>query len=304
MLEILAPAKLNLFLRITGRRPDGYHELQTLFQLLDYGDNLSFELRSDKTLTLSIHCDALGTDPTVAEQSDLQDDLQAHLNNHLKSHLSSDPHNNLVTRAALSLQQHASCALGADIHLTKRLPIGGGLGGGSSDAATTLIALNKLWNLNYHLDELAEIGLKLGADVPVFIHGHTAWAEGIGEHLSPVDMPPLWYVVIKPPCSISTTEIFSDQQLTRNASPITIRAFRDHGAGNDCQDVAEKRHPELKTVRLWLNQYAPAQMTGTGACVFASFANQAQAAAVLAKKPVQWQGFIAQGLNKSPAHCQ
>ncbi|MBV1930259.1 MAG: 4-(cytidine 5'-diphospho)-2-C-methyl-D-erythritol kinase, partial [Porticoccaceae bacterium] len=278
MLQILAPAKLNLFLRITGRRPDGYHELQTLFQLLDYGDDLSFELRTDKALTLAIHSDVMGTDSIIPEQSGSQDDLQGDQNSHLKN----DPYNNLVTRAALSLQQHASCSLGADIQLTKRLPIGGGLGGGSSDAATTLIALNKLWNLNYSLDHLAEIGLKLGADVPVFIHGHTAWAEGIGEHLHPVDMPPLWYLVIMPSCSVSTAEIFSDHQLTRNASPITIRAFRDHGAGNDCQDVAEKRHPEVKTVRLWLNQYAPAQMTGTGACVFASFVNRAQAAAVLA----------------------
>lgn len=296
MLQILAPAKLNLFLRITGRRNDGYHELQTLFQLLDYGDDLSFELRTDKAITLSIHSDVMGTDSRVAEQPHLQDNLQGDLQ--------SDVDNNLVTRAGLSLQQHASCSLGADIQLTKRLPVGGGLGGGSSDAATTLIALNKLWKLNYPLDELAEIGLKLGADVPVFIYGHTAWAEGVGEHLSPVDMPPLWYVVIMPTCSISTAEIFNDQQLTRNASPITIRAFRDHGAGNDCQEVAEKRHPEVKTVRLWLSQYAPAQMTGTGACVFASFANQAQAAAVLAEKPAQWQGFMAQGLNQSPAHCQ
>ncbi len=296
MLQILAPAKLNLFLRITGRRHDGYHELQTLFQLLDYGDDLSFALRSDKTLSLTIHSDISGTDFPATKQPGLQDELQAHLKN--------NAHNNLVTRAALSLQQHASCPLGADIQLTKRLPIGGGLGGGSSDAATTLIALNKLWNLNYSLDHLAQIGLKLGADVPVFIHGRTAWAEGIGEHISPVEMPPLWYVVIIPRCSISTVDIFNDEQLTRTASPITIRAFRDHGAGNDCQDVAENRYPEVKTARLWLNQYAPAQMTGTGACVFASFANQAQAVTVLAEKPEHWQGFIAQGLNKSPAHRQ
>lgn len=294
MLKILAPAKLNLFLRITGRRPDGYHELQTLFQLLDYGDDLSFALRRDQSLSLAIHSDVMGSDCRVAEQSDMQNDSQGDLSNDLD--------NNLVTRAALSLQQHAACSLGADIQLTKRLPIGGGLGGGSSDAATTLLALNRLWNLNYPLEELAEIGLKLGADVPLFIHGRTAWAEGIGERLSPVDMPPLWYVVIRPGCSIPTAEIFNDRQLTRNASPITIRAFRDHGAGNDCQEVAEKRHPEVKTLRLWLSQYAPAQMTGTGACVFASFANRAQAAAVLANKPGQWQGFIAQGLNKSPAH--
>jgi 4-diphosphocytidyl-2-C-methyl-D-erythritol kinase len=281
MLKLPAPAKLNLFLHITGRRPDGYHELQTLFQLLDYGDELTFELRTDKTINLTVK-----TDPAFPE---------------VITQL--DPRTNLATLAAQSLQQHASSELGANIQLNKRLPIGGGLGGGSSDAATSLIGLNKLWNLKYSNEDLARIGLKLGADVPVFIHGRTAWAEGIGDLLSSVDMGPLWYVVIVPGCPVSTSEIFNDQQLTRNTPPITIRAFREHGAGNDCQKVVEKRFPEVKSARVWLGKYAAAQMTGTGACVFASFESRTQAESVLAKKPTQWQGFIARGVNRSPAYC-
>ena len=281
MLRLPAPAKLNLFLHITGRRQDGYHELQTLFQLLDYGDELSFELRTDKSIDLSVT-----SDPTSPAAT-------AHL----------DPESNLATLAARYLQKHSSCKLGANIKLKKRLPIGGGLGGGSSDAATTLIGLNELWNLKYSIEDLADIGRELGADVPVFVHGHTAWAEGIGDRLSSVDMASLWYVVLVPGCSVSTKEIFNDQQLTRNTPPITIRAFREHGAGNNCQKVVENRFPEVQSARLWLGKYAAAQMTGTGACVFASFENRAQAATVLAKKPEQWQGFIAQGVNKSPAYC-
>ena len=281
MLKLPAPAKLNLFLHITGRRRDGYHELQTLFQLLDYGDELRFELRTDKSIDLSVTSDP--TSPAATAQL--------------------DPASNLVTLAAQYLQKHSSCELGANIELKKRLPIGGGLGGGSSDAATTLIGLNKLWNLKYSTEDLAVIGLELGADVPVFIHGHTAWAEGIGDRLSAVDMASLWYLVLVPGCSVSTKEIFNDQQLTRNTPPITIRAFREHGAGNDCQKVVENRFPEVESARLWLGQYAAAQMTGTGACVFASFDNRAQAATVLTKKPEQWQGFIAQGVNRSPAYC-
>ena len=281
MLKLPAPAKLNLFLHIIGRRQDGYHELQTLFQLLDYGDELSFELRTDKSIDLSVT-----SDPTSPAAT-------AHL----------DPESNLATLAARYLQKHSSCKLGANIKLKKRLPIGGGLGGGSSDAATTLIGLNELWNLKYSIEDLADIGRELGADVPVFVHGHTAWAEGIGDRLSSVDMASLWYVVLVPGCSVSTKEIFNDQQLTRNTPPITIRAFREHGAGNNCQKVVENRFPEVQSARLWLGKYAAAQMTGTGACVFASFESRAEAASILAKKPEQWQGFIAQGVNKSPAYC-
>ncbi len=272
-LVLSAPAKLNLFLHITGRRPDGYHELQTLFQLLDHGDELSFSARDDGAI-------------------------------HLAPDLPGIPaRDNLVQRAAVALRSAAgNPGLGADIHLHKRLPAGGGLGGGSSDAATTLLALNKLWGLGLSIGELAGLGLTLGADVPVFVHGRTAWGEGIGERLTPVAMPPAWYLVLDPGCAVATGAIFGHRELTRNARPITIRAFLGEGAENHCQPVAEKLHPEVKQLRQWLEQYAPAQMTGTGACVFARFESEAEARRVFAARPVEWNGFVARGVDKSPVH--
>lgn len=277
LISLPAPAKINLFLHITGRRSDGYHQLQTLFQLLDYGDQLDFKRRNDAILTLS------PAHPAIAEKD------------------------NLVYRAAKSLQQQAlrqnpEHHYGADIHLTKRLPLGGGLGGGSSDAATTLIGLNQLWQLGFSREQLSIIGLKLGADVPVFIHGRTAWAEGIGEILSPVDMPECWYLVLAPNIEVSTPRIFSNQQLTRDARAITIRAFLEQGGRNACQPIAEKLYPEVKTARQWLEQYANVRMTGTGACIFASFGNEAQARKVLVDVPQRWQAFVARGVNHSPAY--
>ncbi len=277
LLSLPAPAKINLFLHITGRRADGYHQLQTLFQLLDYGDRLDFQRRDDGTITLSpVH-------PAIAEKD------------------------NLVYRAAKALQQQAQRQnpaqhYGADIHLTKRLPLGGGLGGGSSDAATTLIGLNQLWQLGFSREQLAAIGLKLGADVPVFIHGRTAWAEGIGEIISPVDTAECWYLVLAPDVEVSTETIFSHQQLTRDARAITIRAFLEQGGRNACQPIAEKLYPEVKTAREWLEQYANVRMTGTGACIFASFEDEAQARQVLADVPQRWQAFVARGVNHSPAY--
>lgn len=282
MLKLPAPAKLNLFLRITGRRADGYHNIQTLFQLLDYGDELEFELRTDKAINVT----------TLNPGNRKQTGATAQI----------DPQTNLVTRAALYLQNVSGCAFGADITLTKRLPVGGGLGGGSSDAATTLIGLNQLWGLSYSIDALADMGVTLGADIPVFVRGRTAWAEGIGDILETVEMPNRWFLVLAANCQVSTATIFNDQQLTRNSPPITIRAFRGQGAENTCQALVEKHHPEVKTVRLWLANYAAAQMTGTGACVFASFEDEAQATAVLAEKPEHWQGFIARGVNLSPVY--
>ncbi len=279
-LTLLAPAKINLFLHITGRRADGYHLLQTLFQLLDYGDQLSFKQRDDSTITLNpVH-------PVIAKKD------------------------NLVYRAAKVLQKtvqqqtkHAVLAnYGADININKRLPLGGGLGGGSSDAATTLIGLNRLWQLNYSREQLATIGLELGADVPVFIHGRTAWAEGIGENLSPVDMPEHWYLILAPNCEVSTATIFSHEELTRDARAITIRAFLEQGGKNACQPIAEKLYPEVKTARKWLEQYANVQMTGTGACIFASFEREEQARQILADVPQRWQAFVARGINHSPAY--
>ena len=276
-LSLPAPAKINLFLHITGRRADGYHELQTLFQLLDYGDRLSFERRKDAVITLS------PAHPAIPEKD------------------------NLIYRAAIALRQEAlrqnpKGHYGAAIDLRKCLPLGGGLGGGSSDAATALIGLNQLWQLGFSREQLAIIGLKLGADVPVFIHGRTAWAEGIGEILRPVDMPERWYLVLAPNVEVSTARIFSHQQLTRDARAITIRAFLEQGGRNACQAIAEKLYPEVKTARKWLEQYANVRMTGTGACIFASFEDEAQARQVLADVPQRWQAFVARGVNHSPAY--
>ncbi|MCK9563158.1 MAG: 4-(cytidine 5'-diphospho)-2-C-methyl-D-erythritol kinase [Bacteroidales bacterium] len=272
MLRLPAPAKLNLFLHITGRRTDGYHTLQTLFQLLDYGDELGFAPRTDGELRL------LDPLPGVPDSD------------------------NLVLRAAHALRRATGCALGADIALVKRLPAGGGLGGGSSDAATALLGLNQVWNLGLDLDTLAAIGLPLGADIPVFVRGRSAWAEGVGELLTPVDLAPAWYLVLCPGCQVATAKIFAHRELTRDALPITIRAFLGQGGKNHCQPVVEKLYPGVKKARQWLDTFSPAQMTGTGACVFARFDSEVRARAVLAEKPVMWQGFIARGVNQSPTH--
>ncbi len=266
------PAKLNLFLHITGRRPDGYHTIQTLFQLLDYGDDLQLEINTTGELEL-----------TPAFAAIPQQD-------------------NLVYRAARLLQNTTSCRMGATMHLTKRLPMGGGIGGGSSDAATALVGLNHLWRTGLNIDQLAELGRQLGADVPVFVRGKTAWAEGIGEQLTPLELPPKWYVVVAPDCSISTREIFSNEGLTRNSENITVRAFLEEGGKNDCQKVVEKLFPQVKDAVDWLGRFGPAQMTGTGACVFAAFATEAEARDVFAKRPTQLNGFVAKGVNESPLH--
>ena len=266
------PAKINLFLRITGRRADGYHTLQTLFQLLDYGDSITLTLRDDGQIRL------LSPLPGVPDQD------------------------NLVVRAARGLQAASGSKLGADIHLDKRLPMGGGIGGGSSNAATTLLGLNHLWQAAMPIDALCELGLGLGADIPVFVRGETAWAEGIGETLQPVEMPSRWYVVIKPECEVSTAEIFSHQQLTRHDSPIKIAAFLEGGSPNSCEPLVRKLYPEVDKALIWLDQFAPAKLTGTGACIFASFADQASAEAVLAQRPDSLSGFVARGLQHSPVH--
>ncbi len=270
MLSLPAPAKLNLFLHITGRRPDGYHNLQTLFQLLDYGDRLDFEIN------------ASGAIEVVPALTDVP------------------PEDNLIYKAATLLQQTTGCTLGASIHLHKRLPMGGGLGGGSSDAATTLLALNSLWRLQLSRKQLMTIGQQLGADVPVFIFGHSAWAEGVGEQLSAVAIPAEWYLVLAPGVQISTAKIFNHQGLTRNTHPIKIRAFLERGGRNDCQTVVEALYPQVKKARLWLAQFAEARLTGTGACLFARFASEADARSVLEQMPAPWQGFVAKGINESP----
>lgn len=273
-LTLLSPAKLNLFLHITGRRDDGYHNLQTLFQLLDYGDTLHFSATAGPGIRLV---------PEIAG-------------------LASE--DNLIVRAALLLQQQYGTTQGAIIHLEKRLPMGGGLGGGSSNAATALLALNHLWGLHRPLPELAQLGTKLGADVPVFVLGKTAWAEGVGELLEPVELAQNWYLVLAPEAHVSTAEIFAHPDLTRNTHPLKIRAFLEQGGRNDCQNVVETLFPEVAETRLWLDKFAPAQMTGTGACVFARFDSKALAEQAFAQKPQHLSGFIARGVNQSPAHHQ
>jgi 4-diphosphocytidyl-2-C-methyl-D-erythritol kinase len=272
MLSLRSPAKLNLSLRIIGRREDGYHQLQTLFQLLDYGDTLDFSLRSDSNIHLS---------PSIKGVAD------------------SD---NLIMRAAVALREHAQCKQGADISIDKILPMGGGLGGGSSNAATTLLALNQLWDTQLSTDTLAQIGLRLGADVPVFVRGHSAWAEGIGEQLQAVEIPETWYLVVKPDCEVSTAEVFCHKQLTRDSTAIKIAAVFEQGDRNDCEPVVRALYPQVDSALNWLNQYSPSRLTGTGACVFCCFSDRQSAMELKNKLPSTLQGFVAKGVNISPCY--
>lgn len=269
-LTLPAVAKLNLFLHITGRRDDGYHNLQTLFQLLDVGDELTFQLRADSDIRLDCN------DPQLITEQ------------------------NLVLRAARLLQQYSGCRLGCDIYLEKRLPMGGGLGGGSSDAATTLLGLNKLWQLNLSVDTLAELGLTLGADVPLFVRGFSAFAEGVGEKLRPVELDEKVYLVVTPDCHVSTAEIFQHTDLIRNSTPISFENLHSSHWHNDCQPLVERLHPIVAITLQWLVEYAPCQMTGTGASVFAAFPDQTSAQHALAQLPANCSGFIAKGVNQSP----
>ncbi len=265
-----APAKLNLFLHVTGRRADGYHTLQTVFQFLDYGDRLYFGVRKDAAIHR--HGGPAGLAPEL----------------------------DLCVRAARLLQQHGGVRKGIDIYNEKRLPAGGGLGGGSSDAATSLVILNRLWGLDLGSAELEALGLQLGADVPVFIRGQAAWAEGVGEVLTPVDLPEPWYLVVNPAVSISTADIFSDVELTRDTPRMTIRAFLSGGGHNDCEAVVRRSYPEVGAVLDWLNRFSAARMTGTGGCVFAAFDTEAGARAVERQVPQEWSSFVARGVNRSP----
>ncbi|WP_313129726.1 4-(cytidine 5'-diphospho)-2-C-methyl-D-erythritol kinase [Pseudescherichia vulneris] len=271
-----SPAKLNLFLYITGQRRDGYHDLQTLFQFLDYGDTLSIEPRTDGKIRLLTPVEG------VAESD------------------------NLIVRAAKLLQQAATerdslpAGSGADIRIDKRLPMGGGLGGGSSNAATVLVALNHLWGCGLSADALATLGLTLGADVPVFVHGHAAFAEGVGEELTPVDPPEKWYLVAHPGVHISTPAIFNDPDLPRNTLKRPINTLLNCEFGNDCEVIARKRFREVDAALSWLLEYAPSRLTGTGACVFAEFDSESSARQVLEQAPEWLQGFVARGVNVSP----
>ncbi len=265
-----APAKLNLFLHIIGQRDDGYHLLQTVFQFVDYGDELDFEVCQDSDIQ------RVGEVPGVAPEQDL------------------------ITQAARLLQQTAHIHQGAKIHVQKRLPMGAGLGGGSSDAATVLVALNRLWGIDLETAHLAKLGLQLGADVPVFVHGLASWAEGIGEILTPLELDEPWYIIVTPACQVSTKDIFSAPDLTRNVPPIKIRDFLCENGVNVCESVVRRAYPEVDQAMEWLSQFAPAKMSGTGASVFAAFSHEADARNVYNSAPQRWQVMLAAGRNRSP----
>jgi len=271
-LTLPAPAKLNLMLHITGRRADGYHELQTLFQFLDYGDELSFAPREDGEIRLQTEV------ANVAHDS------------------------NLIVKAARALKAQSGCPLGVDIWLKKILPMGGGIGGGSSDAATTLLGLNHLWELGWDEDRLAALGLTLGADVPVFVRGHAAFAEGIGELLTPVDPEEPWYLVLVPQVSVSTAEIFSDPLLTRDTPPIKVRPVPKGNSRNDCLPVVTRRYPDVSNALNLLGKFTEAKLTGTGSCVFGAFPSKAEADKVSALLTETLTGFVAKGANISMLH--
>lgn len=268
-----APAKLNLMLRIVGRRADGYHLLQTVFQFLDWGDELAFEPTADPAIRLQT--------PTAGV----------------------DPDSDLTVRAARLLQQAAgqgwSRPQGARIRVRKRVPMGGGLGGGSSDAATTLVALDRLWGLGLGERRLAELGLALGADVPVFVAGHAAWAEGVGERLRPIEPEEPWYLVLHPGVSVATGAVFAHPDLTRDSPIGKMADFLRDGGVNDCEPIVRRCQPAVGAALDWLGAYAPARLTGTGACVFAAFASRERAAEVARRVPSRWQGFVARGCNRS-----
>ena len=269
-----APAKLNLFLHILGRRPDGYHELQSCFQFIDLCDEITIKVRADGQIRRALDI------PGLPESADL------------------------CLRAAHALKEATGSPLGADIGLLKRIPIGGGLGGGSSDAATCLVALNELWELNLPTDDLAALGLKLGADVPVFVRGRVAWAEGVGERLTPL-YPPLApaepnYLILKPNVFVSTAEVFQDPELTRNSAPITIHGFLASGGRNDCLGVVRRRYPEVAHALDWLSLFGSARLTGTGACVFLACETMELGQELMRKMPPGFEGFLACGLNDSP----
>lgn len=266
-IECIAPAKLNLFLHVTGRRPNGYHTLQTVFQLLDWGDEITFERTPAPGIQL------------IQDGSEIA------------------PEDNLVLKAAALLNAPDR---GARITVHKKVPMGAGLGGGSSDAASTLLMLNRLWELGYSVDELVALGLKLGADVPVFVRGHSAWAEGVGEQLTAIDLPERWYVILCPGCHVSTAEIFSAPELTRDTPAITMSAFFEGELRNDLQQVVEARYPSVHKALNLLNKFAPAMMTGSGACVFAPVDSEATARRIAAATEAEFDTIVARGVNRSP----
>ena len=269
-----SPAKLNLFLHITKQREDGYHEIQTLFQLINFCDHMTFT-----------RC----LDPNIRLVTPLM---------HIPTR------QNLIYQAAKLLQQTTQCRLGCDITINKRIPVGGGLGGGSSNAATTLLALNKLWNLKLSLDELSQLGLKLGADVPVFIHGHSAWAEGIGEKLTPMILKPKWYVLLLPKVEVNTQALYQCDSLKRDFSPLPTACYGEDVHINAFEDVVRNKYSKINDALDWLSQHCPAQLTGTGSTVFAAFDSRQKASRIAALAKQFWPTFLTEGLNHSPVHVK
>jgi len=266
-----APAKLNLMLHIVGRRADGYHELQTVFQLIDLSDRIEIRVREDGAIVRP-------KGPAGVGESE-----------------------DLAVRAARALQKETGTTLGAEISIKKSIPMGGGLGGGSSDAATTLLALNTLWRTQLTSEQIAAIGVKIGADVPVFLAGRSAWAEGVGERLTPVSLgADSWYVVLFPGVEVPTAAVFQAAELTRNSPPTTMRGFLETGGRNDCEAVVRAQFPAVAEALDWLARHAPARLTGTGSCVFAKFARSEDAERIAARVPDQWRAFVARGLDQSP----
>jgi 4-diphosphocytidyl-2-C-methyl-D-erythritol kinase len=272
MLTLPAPAKLNLFLHVTGRRDDGYHELQTVFQFITLHDVITLTKRSDQQIK------RLTDWPGLPQEDDL------------------------MVKAAHALVAYSGISAGVDITIEKNIPMGGGLGGGSSDAATVLVGLNHLWELNLTKTELAAIGLKLGADVPIFIYGHAAWAEGTGEILTSIDPPEDHYLLIVPPAQISTAEIFSHPALTRDSSPIKIPDFLEGAGHNDLEAVVRQEYPVVDKAMNWLQQFANVRMTGTGAGIFISTESPQAAQEIAQQAPADWQCFVTKGLNTSPLY--
>jgi len=271
-LSLPSPAKLNLLLHILNRRDDGYHNIQTVFQFINWCDTLHVRLRSDSTIRLS---------------------------SNKASMANSD---NLVLKAAYNLQKATGCLLGADIELKKILPIGAGVGGGSSNAATTLLALNQLWQTSLHTNDLLALGSRLGADVPIFIYGHAAWAEGIGNQLTPVILPEPWYLLLVPPVSIQTHSLFSDPRLTRDDRPLTIDHYHIDQGQNDFEKLVCLDYPDVAEALHWMGQFSKAHMTGTGGVVFAKFDSREEADRLAIQAPPAYQTKVARGLNRSPLY--
>jgi 4-diphosphocytidyl-2-C-methyl-D-erythritol kinase len=308
-----APAKLNLFLHVTGRRADGYHELQTVFQIIDLADSVGIMVRDDGMVERPDGPEGVDPDSdlTVRAARALQGAVRGGAGGGRGSDgASTGAGDGGGTGLGLGGGVRAGgvhggggrSALGATLRVHKRIPMGGGLGGGSSDAATVLLALNYLWGCGLSMDELAALGLPLGADVPVFIRGSSAWGQGVGENLQPLELPASWYVVIHPRVSVGTREVFQAPELTRNSPVITIRDFFQSGSRNDCEPVVRARFPEVAAALDWLGQFAPARLTGTGSCIFAPCATAYEAERLAARVPDRWRSYVARGLNTSPVH--